>query len=53
LEYLNIPENDAGIKTQRYKGLFNLPIKLNGKKDYLITGIEYNQIGRASWRERV
>lgn len=46
LEYLNIPENDAGIKTQRYKGLFNLPIKLNEKKDYLITGIEYNRFDR-------
>ncbi|MDC6367388.1 MULTISPECIES: DUF6268 family outer membrane beta-barrel protein [Flavobacteriaceae] len=42
-EYLNIPENDTGIKTQRYKMLFNLPIKLNAKKDYLITGAEYNR----------
>ncbi len=44
LEYLNIPENDTGIKTQRYKFLFNLPIKLNEKKDYLITGLEYNKL---------
>ncbi len=44
LEYLNIPENDTGIKTQRYKFLFNLPIKLNAKKDYLITGVEYNKL---------
>ncbi len=43
LEYLNIPENDTGIKTQRYKFLFNLPIKLNEKKDYLVTGFEYNR----------
>ncbi len=43
LEYLNIPENDTGIKTQRYKVLFNLPIKLSEKKDYLITGAEYNR----------
>nr|WP_298928353.1 DUF6268 family outer membrane beta-barrel protein [uncultured Allomuricauda sp.] len=43
-EYLNIPENDSGIKTQRYKLLFNLPIKLNEKKDYLITGLEYNRL---------
>ncbi len=43
-EYLNIPENDTGIKTQRYKALFNLPIKLNEKKDYLITGLEYNKL---------
>lgn len=43
VEYLNIPENDSGIKTQRYKFLFNLPIKINAKKDYLITGMEYNR----------
>lgn len=43
VDYLNIPENDTGIKTQRYKALFNLPIKLNEKKDYLITGVEYNR----------
>ncbi|SNZ00215.1 DUF6268 family outer membrane beta-barrel protein [Flagellimonas pacifica] len=43
VEYLNIPENDSGIKTQRYKLSFNLPIKLNEKKDYLITGLEYNK----------
>ncbi|MEO9510511.1 MAG: DUF6268 family outer membrane beta-barrel protein [Flavobacteriaceae bacterium] len=44
MEYLNIPENDTGIKTQRYKFLFNLPIRLNKKKDYLITGLEYNKL---------
>ncbi len=43
MEYLNIPENDTGIKTQRYKALLNLPIKLNEKQDYLITGMEYNR----------
>ncbi|MGN7515404.1 MAG: DUF6268 family outer membrane beta-barrel protein [Allomuricauda sp.] len=43
VEYLNIPENDTGIKTQRYKALINLPIKLNEKQDYLITGMEYNR----------
>lgn len=43
IEYLNIPQNDTGIKTQRYKALFNLPIKLNERKDYLITGVEYNR----------
>lgn len=43
VDYLNIPENDTGIKTQRYKALINLPIKLNEKKDYLITGVEYNR----------
>ncbi|SHG17272.1 DUF6268 family outer membrane beta-barrel protein [Flagellimonas flava] len=44
VEYLNIPENDTGIKTQRYKFLFNLPIQVNAKKDYLITGLEYNKL---------
>ena len=43
LEYLNIPENDTGVKTQRYKALFNLPIKLNENKDYLVVGGEYNR----------
>ncbi|WP_317236527.1 DUF6268 family outer membrane beta-barrel protein [Allomuricauda sp. F6463D] len=43
LEYLNIPENESGIKTQRYKALVNLPIKLNDKKDYLVVGTEYNR----------
>lgn len=43
IEYLNIPENDTGIKTQRYKALFNLPIKLNERKDYLVAGMEYNR----------
>nr|WP_299343428.1 DUF6268 family outer membrane beta-barrel protein [Allomuricauda sp.] len=43
IEYLNIPENDTGIKTQRYRFLFNVPLKLNEKKDYLVTGFEYNR----------
>jgi hypothetical protein len=43
VEYLNMPPNDTGIKTQRYKALFNLPIKINAKNDYLITGLEYNR----------
>ncbi|MFD2101184.1 DUF6268 family outer membrane beta-barrel protein [Flagellimonas iocasae] len=43
IDYMNIPENDTGIKTQRYKILFNLPIQLNAKKDYLLTGMEYNR----------
>ncbi|WP_235914935.1 DUF6268 family outer membrane beta-barrel protein [Flagellimonas ochracea] len=41
---MNIPENDTGIKTQRYKILFNLPIRLNQKKDYLVAGMEYNRL---------
>ncbi len=51
IDYLNIPENDTGIKTQRYKLLFNLPIKLNEKKDYLITGLEYNRFDIGYSRE--
>nr|WP_299174519.1 DUF6268 family outer membrane beta-barrel protein [uncultured Allomuricauda sp.] len=51
VDYLNIPENDTGIKTQRYKFLFNLPIKLNEKKDYLITGLEYNRFDIGYSRE--
>nr|WP_223826619.1 DUF6268 family outer membrane beta-barrel protein [Flagellimonas sp. S3867] len=51
IDYLNIPENDTGIKTQRYKFLFNLPIKLNEKKDYLIAGMEYNRFDIGYSRE--
>jgi|SRR5690606_28370284 len=51
VEYLNIPENDAGIETQRYKVLFNLPIKLSEKKDYLVTGMEYNRLDMGYSRE--
>lgn len=43
VEYLNIPENDSGVKTQRYKALLNFPIQLNDNKDYLVTGAEYNR----------
>ena len=43
LEYLSIPENESGVKTERYKALFNLPIKLNENKDYLAVGGEYNR----------
>src|SRR5690606_5518701 len=43
LEYLNIPVNDTGVKTQRYKALINFPIKLNEKKEYLVIGGEYNR----------
>jgi hypothetical protein len=41
LEYLNIPENDSGISTERYKFLVNVPIKLN-EDDYVVLGSEYN-----------
>ena len=50
-DYLNIPENDTGIKTQRYRLLFNLPFKLNEKKDYLVTGLEYNRFDVGYSRE--
>ncbi|MBW8243339.1 hypothetical protein K1F50_11050 [Muricauda oceani] len=43
LEYLNIPENESGVKTQRYKALLNIPIKLNEKDEYLAIGGEYNR----------
>ena len=43
LEYLNIPENESGVKTQRYKALLNVPIKLNEKDEYLAIGGEYNR----------
>lgn len=43
LEYTEIPENDNGIKTSRYRFLVNLPTAL-GPDDYLITGAEYSYI---------
>jgi len=42
LEYTVIPENDFGIRTNRYRALFNAPIKLN-EEDYFIAGMEYNR----------
>lgn len=42
VEYLNIPENDSGIKTERYKFLLNYPIKLSWD-NYLVLGAEYNK----------
>jgi hypothetical protein len=41
-EFLQIPENDTGIRTSRYKILLNAPIKV-GENDYLVLGGEYNQ----------
>lgn len=41
VEYLNIPENETGISTERYKFLLNCPIKLSWEK-YLVLGAEYN-----------
>ena len=34
-------KNDTGISTTRYKFLANIPFKVN-KKDYFISGLEYN-----------
>ncbi len=42
LEYTVIPENDFGIRTNRYRALFNVPIKLS-EENFLITGMEYNR----------
>lgn len=42
IDYLNLPENENGIGTSRYKFALNIPIKLN-KSNYLVTGAEYNR----------
>ena len=42
LEYTVIPENEFGIRTNRYRALFNAPIKLKNEK-YFIVGMEYNR----------
>lgn len=42
VEYLNIPDNNSGINTSRYRILLNAPFKIN-KKDFLVVGGEYNQ----------
>jgi len=42
LEYTVIPENEFGIRTNRYRALINAPIKLT-EENYLITGMEYNR----------
>ncbi len=42
LEYTVIPENDFGIRTNRYRAVANVPYKV-GEEKYLVTGIEYNR----------
>ena len=42
LEYTLVPENDSGIRTGRYRFLFNAPIKLKNE-DILLLGSEFNQ----------
>lgn len=41
VEGLNIPKNDAGITTTRFKGVINVPFEIS-KETYLIIGSEYN-----------
>lgn len=50
LEYTNVPNEDAGIQTSRYRFLLNLPFKLKGGQ-YLILGSEYNYIDFDTTRE--
>ncbi len=42
LEYTVIPENKFGIRTNRYRALFNMPIKLV-EDQYFVAGLEYNR----------
>ncbi len=42
LEYTVIPENQFGIRTNRYRAAVNVPVKL-GEERYLVTGMEYNR----------
>ncbi|MEP3211351.1 MAG: DUF6268 family outer membrane beta-barrel protein [Maribacter sp.] len=41
LEYTAIPENDSGIRTNRYRAVLNAPIKIK-EHNYLVIGGEYN-----------
>lgn len=43
VEYTFLPRNDSEIQTARYKFLFNYPHKV-AEDQYLVTGVEYNQI---------
>ncbi len=43
LEYTVMPENESGIRTNRYRALLNAPFKLSDKSNYLIIGSEYNR----------
>lgn len=42
LEYTVIPENDSGIRTNRYRGVLNVPFKIK-TDNYLVVGAEYNR----------
>lgn len=50
LEYTNVPNEDSGVKTSRYRFLLNMPFKLKGGQ-YLIVGSEYNYIDFDTTRE--
>jgi hypothetical protein len=42
LEYTVLPENDSGIRTNRYRAVMNAPIKIKSD-NYLVIGAEYNR----------
>lgn len=42
LEYTAVPENDSGIRTNRYRAVLNAPIKIK-EHNYLVIGAEYNK----------
>ena len=42
LEYTVTPENDFGIRTNRYRAVINAPIKLS-TENFLVVGMEYNR----------
>lgn len=42
IEYMQVPENDTGISTSRYKFLANVPFRVKNE-DYFIGGVEYNK----------
>jgi len=42
LEYTAIPENDSGIRTNRYRAVLNVPFKIK-EHNYLVVGAEYNK----------
>ncbi len=42
LEYTAIPENDFGIRTNRYRAVLNFPFKIKAH-NYLVVGAEYNK----------
>lgn len=43
LEYTLIPGGESEVQQSRYRFLFNAPFKM-GAEDYLVTGLDYNQV---------